>query len=80
MAGGREETVTDKEILQVFEDAEDPALFTGEIADEIGFSNQGTILRLRALNNEGLIATKKSGRVPMWWITDLGREFLAEES
>jgi len=80
MAGGREETVTDTEILRVLEEAEDPALFTGEIADEIGFSNQGTLPRLRALNEDGLIATKKSGRVPMWWITDLGREFLAEDS
>ncbi|WP_324757046.1 transcriptional regulator [Haloarcula montana] len=79
MAGGREETITDTEILRVFDETEDPALFTGEVADEIGFSNQGTLPRLRALNDEGLIATKKSGRVPMWWITDLGREFLSED-
>lgn len=76
MAGGREETVTDTEILRVFENSEDPALFTGEVADKIGFSNQGTLPRLKGLADEGYLATKKSGRVPMWWITDRGREFL----
>ncbi|WP_436347070.1 hypothetical protein [Natronorubrum sp. FCH18a] len=68
--------MTDTEILRVFENSEDPALFTGEVADEIGFSNQGTLPRLKELADKGYLATKKSGRVPMWWITDRGREFL----
>lgn len=79
MAGGREETVTDTEILRVFVNSEDPALFTGEVADEIDFSNQGTLPRLRELADEGYLATKKSGRVPMWWITDSGRKYIADD-
>ncbi|WP_435143817.1 hypothetical protein [Halobaculum sp. P14] len=78
MAGGREETVDDSEILRVFRESEDPALFTGEVADAIGFSNQGTLPRLRNLAERGLLSTKKSGRVPMWWLTDEGREYLDE--
>lgn len=76
MAGGREESVEDIEILRVFEKAEDPVLFTGEVAEEIGFSNQGTLPRLRKLDEKGLLSSKKGGKVPVWWITDRGRDYL----
>lgn len=79
MAGGREESVEDREILQVFEKAEDPVLFTGEVADEIGFSNQGTLPRLRKLEDLELLNSKKGGKVPVWWITDRGRAYLEGE-
>jgi len=79
MDGGRKETVADEEILRVFETSEDPVLFTGEVADEIGFSNQGTLPRLEKLADEGLLATKKSGRIPIWWLTDQGHACLSED-
>lgn len=80
MAGGREESVDDKEILRVFSEKEDPVLFTGEVADEIGFSNQGTLPRLKQLEKAGLLESKKGGRVPIWWITDKGLTLVREES
>lgn len=78
MPGGREETVDDSEILRIFLESDDPALFTGEVADEIGFSNQGTLPRLRDLEQEGLLQSKSGGRILIWWITDDGRRYLQD--
>ena len=80
MPGGREETVDDIEILRVFSESDDPALFTGEVAEEIDFSNQGTFPRLRELEQRGLLETKSGGRVPIWWLSKDGREYLNESS
>ncbi|WP_240471241.1 hypothetical protein [Halorubrum tropicale] len=66
----------DREILQIFLDSEDPVLFTGEVADEIGFSNQGTLPRLHALADRDLLESKDGGRTIVWWITNDGREFI----
>ena len=74
---GREETVDDKEILRMFESADDPFLFTGEVADEFGFSNHGISKRLKQLASDGLLNVKRSGKVPGWWISEDGREYLA---
>lgn len=79
MPGGREETVDDREILQIFVKADDPVLFTGEVAEELGFSNQGTLPRLRKLENKGLLESKKGGKIPVWWLTEQGRDYLREE-
>jgi Mn-dependent DtxR family transcriptional regulator len=78
MPGGRREVVDDAEILRLFIQSDDPILFTGEVADFLGFSNQGTIKRLNDLHERGLLASKKSGHVPAWWITPAGREFVEE--
>lgn len=76
MPGGREETVDDIQILHVFAESSDPALFTGEVADKIGFSNQGTIPRLRDLENRGLLESKSGGRTLIWWLSHDGQEYL----
>lgn len=77
MTAGREVSVDDKEILEVFEESPDPFLFTGEVADGIDFSTRGTLNRLHELAEKGLIDTKRSGKVPGWWLTDRGRAYLA---
>jgi len=77
MAGGREETVSDTEILRIFEESDDPFLFTGEVADKLGFSNNGAAARLKELAERDLLNVKRAGRIPAWWLTDRGREFLA---
>jgi len=76
MPGGREETVDDSEILRLFEEAEDPFLFTGEVADTIGFSNQGTLPRLRTLEEQGYLQSKRGGKVLAWWLTEDGQSYL----
>lgn len=73
---GREETVSDKEILQYFEDSEDPVLGTGDIADFLDFSDKGARKRLHKMAENGLLDNRKLGRVPAWWITDKGRAYL----
>jgi len=78
MPGGREETVDDIQILRVFAESSDPALFTGEVANRIGFSNQGTIPRLRNLEEREFLESKSGGRTLIWWLTDAGQEFLTE--
>lgn len=76
MTGGRKETVDDSEILEMFVTADDPILFTGELADEFDFSNQGMIKRLRSLEQDGYLSVKRSGNVPAWWITEKGEATL----
>jgi predicted transcriptional regulator len=79
MPSGRRETVDDEEILQVFVKSDDPVLFTGEVRDAIGFStNKGTRKRLYDLEDRGLLQLKRGGRVPVFWITPAGREFVEE--
>lgn len=72
---GREETVDDRDILRIFLGASDPFLFTGEVADELGFSNHGASKRLRQLVDDGYLNVKRSGRIPAWWLTDAGVKF-----
>jgi len=76
---GREETVNDREILQCFDTAEDPFLFTGEVADEFGFSNHGISKRLKQLRKNGYLNVKRSGKVPGWWLSEKGSRYLAGE-
>lgn len=71
---GRKPTISDKEILQVFGEHRDPALVTGEVADAIGFSHQGTLKRLDSLSENGYLKTKKPGRERIWWLSQAGRE------
>lgn len=78
MPGGRAETVDDREILQFFSESDDPVMFTSEVADYFGFSNQGMTPRLKSLARNGLLATKQRGAA-VWWLTDKGGRFLAGE-
>lgn len=76
MAGGRPPTVTDEEILQVFVESDDPALFSKELTEAIGMTQQAVYNRLRDLVNQGMLESKMNGDTRMWWITDAGREFV----
>jgi len=65
---GREPTVSDEEILEVFRDASDPVLTTIEVAEAIGLGRRGTFDRLKQLSNEGEIQMKKVGKTgAVWW-------------
>lgn len=73
---GREETVSDKEILEFFQEEDDPVLGTGDVAELLGFSKRGARDRLYKMADNGLIDYRKLGRVPAFWITDKGRAYL----
>jgi len=65
---GRKETVSDEEILQLFEEASDPVLTTSEVADYLDFSKEGARKRLYNLADDGKLDYKKAGRNPVFWL------------
>lgn len=67
---GREKTISDDEILQLFRDSSDPVLTTSEVAEEFDFSNAGAGKRLKALVNEGELESKRAGRNPVYWLAE----------
>jgi len=76
---GRKPTVSDKEVLEIFIEASDPALTTGEVSAELGMSQQGAYSRLDDLVERGLVETKKFGQGRGWWITDAGVEYFGSD-
>jgi predicted ArsR family transcriptional regulator len=74
--GGRKPVVTDKQILRLFVEAEDPVLSAPELAEELPISKTGVYKRLRDLDDRGLIDSKKFGQGKAWWITPDGEAFL----
>ena len=79
MMAGRKETISDREILEIFKSSSDPILTTSELADETGFSLNGIRKRLYALEERGLVRKKKAGNSPVWWISNEGEIFLENE-
>lgn len=71
--GGRPPAVSDNEILAVFEESDDPVLFTSEVTDSIPIEQQGTRQRLNELYSEGLLEKKQTGKCVVWWISDKGK-------
>lgn len=67
----------DVDILRLFEESEDPFLFTGEVAEGLDFSSSGALKRLKKLESKGLITSKRAGKVPAWWLTERGRGVLS---
>jgi len=68
---GRQPTVSDEEILNVFKETADPVLTTREVAEEIGLGRRGTFDRLRKLAQEETIEMKKVGETgAVWWVPD----------
>ena len=65
---GRRPTVSDDDILSVFEQASDPVLTTQEVASEIDIGHRGTYDRLKKLADEDLLKMKKVGDSgAVWW-------------
>jgi len=65
---GRKPTVSDEEILAVFVNAEDPVLMADEIAESLPIGRRAVYNRLRSLEEEGVLNSKKTGaRSTVWW-------------
>lgn len=76
---GRKPTVPDVDILREIAVAPDPIVTAVELADEIDMSQQGAYSRLETLESEEYVRSKKVGsRARVWWITDKGRQQLAD--
>ena len=65
---GRKPTVSDEEILAVFERAEDPVLMADEVAEYLPIGRRAVYNRLRSLEEQGFLNSKKTGaRSTVWW-------------
>lgn len=65
---GRRSRVPDRDIVAIFETAEDPALTTAEVADQLAIGTRATLNRLDMLLNDGLLASKRVGSGRVWWL------------
>ena len=75
---GRKPTVSDAEILVLFTESEDPILSATEVAEDLPIGDRGTHERLKKLHENGFLERKSVGQGMAYWITDEGREFVAE--
>jgi Mn-dependent DtxR family transcriptional regulator len=69
-----------EEVLRAIDEAYPPALGTTDISEEIGVERRTAENYLKSLEDEGLVATDKIGRVRAWWLTDTGKRALYCES
>ena len=65
---GRKPTVSDEEILAVFVNADDPVLMADEVAESLPIGRRAVYNRLRSLEDQGVLESKKTGaRSTVWW-------------
>jgi repressor of nif and glnA expression len=72
--GGRPDVVSDADVLRILADSDDPVMSAPEIADETRIGDRGMYKKLRRMEDEGLVTSKKVGQARIWWLTDKGRE------
>ena len=77
---GPDRQATNRQILKEIRNHYSPAVGASEIADRIEVSRQTVDRHLRELDDEGLVNTRKIGRVRVWWLSDEGRLFLDQKS
>lgn len=78
MAGRKPET-PDGEILQQIALARTPFVTSTELAEDLEMTQQGVYSRLQSLEEEELVKSRKVGaRARVWWLTDAGREKMAD--
>ncbi|NLV08345.1 HTH domain-containing protein [Halomicrobium mukohataei] len=51
-----------------------------ELTETLDMSRQGVYKRLKDLEEQGLLKSKKAADTRNWWITDEGRRYLSEKS
>lgn len=81
--GQFEETVTDQEILKVFDYEDDPVLSASEVADGLRrfgtqITSEGIRNRLEAMAEDGLVSRKKLGARAVGWWAEVAPEVDAE--
>jgi len=69
----------DIEYLRPFAVSSDPVLSSKEIAERVDVSQQGAYSRLRALQADGYLNSKKVGaRARVFWLSDEGEDYFEE--
>lgn len=82
-AGRFTETVTEQDILKVFDYEDDPVLTASEVADGLGrfgiqITGEGVRNRLEGMAEEGLVSRKKLGARAVGWWAEVAPELDAE--
>jgi len=72
---GRPPETSDNQYLSLIGQSEAPIMFTSELADAAGVTQQGAYGRLVDLRERGLVASK-TGKETAWWLTKRGRREL----
>lgn len=75
---GRKPEITDEKILEVFDRSPDPVLGAPEIAEEFGYTSSGIYKRLKDLQKQGYLDSKRVGQGRAWWLTDEGEKMLED--
>lgn len=75
---GRQPEVTDDEFLRRLALSADPILFTKDFVEMFDYSAQNVNKRLKSLESESLVQSRKAGSVRVWWLTRAGRERVEE--
>lgn len=66
---GPKPTVTDQEILEVFQKTTDPVLSTAEVAEQLPLERRSVYDRLVSLCEDGRLESKQiGGRNTVWWL------------
>jgi len=66
---GPDPSVSDDEILELFRTSAEPVLTATEIAEQVDLSRRNILNRLKDLESEGEIRSKKvGGRSTVWWL------------
>jgi len=69
-SGRYTETVTFDDVLGVFEAVDGPVVTSGDVADRIDCSRETARRKLRALEEQGRVASRKTAGRVVWWLVD----------
>jgi len=70
----RRKTVSDRTLLDSFGVSRGPVSTTSDIAEEVGLSLDAVRIRLRQLEEEGMVESKQVGaRATVWWVSSSER-------
>ena len=71
---GRSKKVGDIEVLKAIALSPDPVVTAPELAEKLGYSDDGVRNRLKDLEEDGFVKRRDVGsRATIWWITTQGR-------
>lgn len=64
------ETITKKDIIEVFDKSDPPFLTAAELGNELSISRQAANYRLKRMCKDGIVDYKQTGaRSVVWWVT-----------
>jgi len=66
-AGRYTEVVTPEDVLGVFEAVEGPVVTSGDVAEALGCSRETARRKLRNLEEQGRLASRKTAGRVVWW-------------